>query len=331
VDAGGAAPDVSLRRRPSWLLTRLLPGVAAVLALGCWALALLPYVLDPLPRGRATFGHVEFDPAVAGDRFAPFRPGAGGRPGLVAAYVVYGCLFAANVWMLPRLTRLAPTVAAARGPWGVLVGLGVPAGTVALVAFGYRPLMVTARLTGGHVIEGYASNVIEMKPAYVELWWVGCGAALLLLDLTLLAVVGLARFGLGGAKLLPRGQVATFRDGKGLAVIRWLGGLSLACFLLTFAQMTTGLALRVGSWDFGLIFTSVGGLLLSMAFLLYVLWWTSKYLLLDDGSPSPPPNAQSATMPPSVRLSASGAAPSAGRQAIRPGSEREGFGEPDRR
>jgi hypothetical protein len=350
VDAGGAAPDVSLRRRPSWLLTRLLPGVAAVLALGCWALSLLPFFLAPLSQPPGPFvltapsaeqraeSHAEFTAAYAGDRFAPFRPGARAPLELAGSFAVWGCLFAANVWMLPRLTRLAPTVAGARDVWAVVVFLAVLAGTVALLALGYRPLLVTQRTAGAHLVEGYTNNGVDsIGFAIMWLWWIGCGGPLLCLDLALLAVAGLARFGLGGAKLLPRGQVATFENRKGLVVIKWLGGLSLACFLLMYAMPAAPRAVE----DFFdrhhflggslALVAGPGGLFLGVAFLLCVLWWMARYLLRDGGSPSPPPNAQSATMPPSVRLSASGAAPSAGSQAIRPGSEREGFGEPDRR
>jgi hypothetical protein len=301
VDTGVTVPDVSFRR-PSRLLTQLLPAVAALLALACWALAALPFVLDPLPQPPPEFrdndrAKMLFDAAViAPDRVAPFRPGAEAPHRLALGYAVFGCLFAANAWMLPRLTRLRPAPSGnstALAILGVLIILLVTAG---LVALGYRPLIVVVRLLGGQFGEGFARD--EPERAWAGFWWIACGGLLLLLDLVLLGTVVAARFGVGGVALLPPGQVAPLRDGAGLSRIKWLGVVSAGCSPLYVALLAlppsgsppAPLEVLVGLFKFALV---IVGVPLTALFCAWVLEWVPRNLLDDkkaeQGRKAPPP------------------------------------------
>ena len=141
MDAGVGVPDVSLRR-PSWLLTRLLPGVAAVLALGCLVLAILPYVLAPLRPPLIPGENEPFGEALAADRLAPFRQGARAPEMLSLSFALYACLFLANTWMLPRLTRLAPGPRPTSDVTAFLVFLVAFVGAMPLVGLGWRVVLV---------------------------------------------------------------------------------------------------------------------------------------------------------------------------------------------
>jgi hypothetical protein len=298
VDAGVTVPDGCFRR-PSRLLSQILPGGAALLALACVGLAALPFVLEPLPVPPQVANDVakkQFEAAfVAPDRLAPLRRGARAPLTLAFCYAVFGCLFAANVWMLPRLQRLTAVPGSSGMAAAILAVLVILLATAAFVALGVRPVLAAARLLGGRYGEGYDEDGLARFG--IELWWVLSGGVLLLLDVTLLATVTLAGFRIGGAALLPRGQVAPVRV-DGLWRLRWLGAGALGCFVAYVALLAvpTPVGSPMGAKALpaiGQLAAGVGGVALTWLFGIAVFEWMPRHLQADAPPAAvPPPRSQ---------------------------------------
>jgi hypothetical protein len=294
VDAGVTVPDVRFRR-PSRLLSVILPGVAALLALACWGLATLPFVLEPLATipqiADDAVAKKRFEAAfVATDRLAPLRPGAFAPLTLGFSFALFGCLFAANAWMFPRLPRLVPVRGSTNTAAALLGVLGILLVVAALVALGFRPLLTTARLVGGRYGEGYDED--EIARTGIAVWWVLNGGVLLLVDVALLATVALASFRIGGAALLPPGQVVRVSV-EGLSRIRFLGAVSLVCLVayvvLLAVPPSTGPPSLANAWPGVARFVVViVGVPVTWLFGLVVFEWVPRHLLADAQPASAP-------------------------------------------